>query len=341
MPEKYAKSPDELLDERTVHFDYAGDSPTRLDVFLVEHLDHFSRSHVQKIIKNGTAFINGEKARASDKLRKGDAVAIEIPPPEPTDIQPEDIPLDIIFEDDCLVVINKQKNLTVHPTPNRTSGTLVNALLAHCDGNLSGINGILRPGIIHRLDKQTSGLIVVAKSDIAHVSIADQMRNRETRKRYTAIVSGIVRDINGEVRTHIGRCPFDRKKMAVVTSGGKSAHTEYDIVRRYNFFTHIDVILHTGRTHQIRVHMAHIDHPVIGDPLYGGCKFNAEGRKIAPAAAARIQSEIDLLDGQALHARELSFIHPMTGEPLHFTAPLPPDIDRFLTFIKNGGDNAV
>jgi len=303
----------------------------RLDTFLREKLHGFSRTHIQKIIKSSEVTVNGEQAKASRGLREGDTVVVVVPPPEPSDILPEDIPLDILYEDDSIIVVNKQKDLTVHPTPNRTAGTLVNALMKHCGDSLSGIGGVMRPGIVHRLDRETSGVMVAAKNDAAHHSLSDQMKNRTVGKYYAAIVQGEIELLEGEIDLPIGRNPSNRKKMAVVEKG-KSALTEYHVAERFEHFTLLDVRLHTGRTHQIRVHMAHIGHPVAGDRVYGGVRFRYSSGT-GTNFREDMQAAIDRLDGQALHARELRIRHPMNGRPMRFEAPMPPDMKEFYNFL--------
>lgn len=335
----YAKTESDVLEERTLRFQPGEDHP-RLDLFLASHLENMSRSHIQKIIRNGTAYINGEQAAPKSKVRAGDEIVLVAPPPEPADIEPQDIPFGVLFEDDSIIVVDKPRGLTVHPTMNRTSGTLVNALMHHCGDSLSGIAGELRPGIVHRLDKDTSGVMVVAKSNEAHISLSEQIKDRKVDKLYTTVVHGIVQDMGGVIEQPIGRNPGDRKKMAVVEKGGRSAVTEFSCVERFTYFTILDIKLHTGRTHQIRVHMSHIGNPVVGDPVYGGVRFK-DRYSMSMQLRQQIQNEINMFQGQALHARELAFRHPMTGEPVRFEAPLPPDMSRFIDFLKNGGEHEI
>ncbi len=335
----YSKSDADALEERTLRFEPEEDFP-RLDLYLKGHLEHLSRSHIQKIIRHGETSINDVKAVPKSKVRAGDSIVVVVPPPEPADIEPQDIPFGVLFEDDCLIVVNKPKGLTVHPTMNRTSGTLVNALMYHCGDSLSGIAGALRPGIVHRLDKDTSGVMVVAKSNAAHISLSEQIKNRTVEKYYIAVVHGVVRNLSGVIDEPIGRNPRDRKKMAVVEKGGRRAVTEYSCAERFKYFSIVDVKLHTGRTHQIRVHLAHIGNQVVGDPVYGGTRFK-DRFSMGTQQRNRIQKAIDALEGQALHARELAFRHPMTGEPMRFEAPLSPDIADFVDFLFSGGEDEI
>ena len=239
----------------------------RLDVYIAER-ECISRSALSVFIECGAVTVNGGEKPKSYRLREGDVIECDLPDPVPADAQPEAIPLDIVWEDDCLLVVNKPKGMVVHPAPGHPGGTLVNALLYHCGASLSGIGGVLRPGIVHRIDRDTSGLLCVAKTDEAHESLARQLADRTLHRQYRAIVLGNIKDESGTVSAPIGRHPSDRKKMAVV-SGGRSATTHYTVVERYNGYTQLELNLETGRTHQIRVHMAHIGHPVLGDPVYG------------------------------------------------------------------------
>lgn len=276
----------------------------RLDVFLTEMNEELTRSHVQKLVDEGRALVNGVQAKANYRLKSGDRVSFAVPEPADLEVLGEDIPLDILYEDSDLIVINKPRGLVVHPAPGNTTGTLVNALLFHCR-DLSGINGVLRPGIVHRLDKDTSGVLVAAKNDLAHVSLARQIKERTVNRKYVALVHGLIKEPDGLVDAPIGRDPEERKKMAVVLKNSKPALTKYRVLERFRDYTLVECKLETGRTHQIRVHMAFLGHPVVGDPKYGPRKphFN--------------------LEGQALHAGLLGFAHPRTGEYLEFTAPIP------------------
>lgn len=333
----YEKLEEDILEERILRL-IAEEDFSRLDTFLSENMSGLSRTHIKKIIDQGEVSINKKKAKPSSKVKKGDSLVINIPIPEPSDIPAEKIPLNIVFEDDSIIVINKQKDLIVHPTANRTSGTLVNALLYHCKNSLSGIGGVMRPGIVHRLDKETSGIILVAKNDSAHIDLSEQIKNRVVEKYYTAFVNGRVENLEGEVDAPIGRDPKNRKRMAVVASGGKSAQTDYFVLEKFLCFTHLDLRLHTGRTHQIRVHLSHIGHPVAGDPTYGGMRVKGLHGE-SKVVKERMNEAMGLLKGQALHARQMAFTHPMTGEPMRFSAPLPDDISNFYEFLKAGDKN--
>ena len=285
----------------------------RVDVFLNEEMEDVSRSALQKNIEKGNITVNGEKISKNYKLRLGDIVEAELPPPENIDIVPEDIPLDIMYEDDDLIVINKSQNMVVHPAPGHYTGTLVNALMFHCGDNLSGINGVLRPGIVHRIDKDTSGVLVIAKSDLAHKGLSEQLAEHSMKRVYNAIVYNSFSEESGTVDRNIDRSKNDRKKMAVVMQGGRNAVTHYKVIEKLGKYTWVELQLETGRTHQIRVHMSYIGHPLLGDPVYGPkkCPFN--------------------LNGQVLHAKVLGFIHPRTGEYMEFNSELP---DYFSSLIE-------
>jgi len=285
----------------------------RLDLFLTGQLAGFSRAHVQHLLVDGFVSVNGGPARASQRLRPGDQVQVELPPPVELAVAPEDIPLAIVYQDDDLLVINKPRGMVVHPAAGHHSGTLVNALLHHVR-DLSGINGVLRPGIVHRLDRDTSGLLVVAKNDVAHQSLAAQLKDRRMTREYLALVHGCLEG-EGVVEAPVGRHPVDRQRMAVVT-GGKPALTRFRALAHYKGYTLLSLKLGTGRTHQIRVHMAHIGHPVACDPKYGG----GSGLPLA---------------GQFLHAASLSFDHPVSGERLVFNAPLPADLAAILAKMED------
>ena len=285
----------------------------RVDVFLNEEMEDVSRSALQKNIEKGNITVNGEKISKNYKLRLGDIVEAELPPPENIDIVPEDIPLDIMYEDDDLIVITKPQNMVVHPAPGHYTGTLVNALMFHCGDNLSGINGVLRPGIVHRIDKDTSGVLVIAKSDLAHKGLSEQLAEHSMKRVYNAIVYNSSSEESGTVDRNIDRSKNDRKKMAVVMQGGRNAVTHYKVIEKLGKYTWVELQLETGRTHQIRVHMSYIGHPLLGDPVYGPkkCPFN--------------------LNGQVLHAKVLGFIHPRTGEYMEFNSELP---DYFSSLIE-------
>ncbi len=278
----------------------------RIDVYLHEELEAFSRSYIQKLIKDGNVKVNGELVKSNYRLSCGDVVTVSAPEIREPDIEPEDIPLDILYEDEDVIVVNKPKGMVVHPAPGHDSGTLVNALLYHCGDELSGINGVMRPGIVHRIDKDTTGSLLVAKNDMAHRNLAGQLAAHSIHRAYEAIVHGNLKDDQGTIEAPIGRSQTDRKKMAVNVKHAREAVTHYQVLRRFGNYTYVRCELETGRTHQIRVHMASIGHPVLGDPVYGpkNCPFPG-------------------LQGQTLHARTIGFIHPRTGAYMEFEAPLP------------------
>lgn len=283
----------------------------RLDRFLSDALSELSRSQIQRLLEEGRVRLDGKALKKSDKTCSGAVYEVDFPAPQETGILPEDIPLDVAYEDGDVIVINKPKDLVVHPAAGHWSGTLVNALLYRCR-DLSGINGALRPGIVHRIDKDTSGLLIVAKNDFAHQALAAQLQNHTLQRTYEAVVCGGVREDQGTIDAPIGRNPADRKKMAV-TAKGRLAVTHWEVVARYRGYTHLRLRLETGRTHQIRVHLAYRNHPILGDTVYGHKK------------AELGQSS------QCLHARELRFLHPRTGEPVTVSSPLP---DYFLEVLK-------
>ena len=283
----------------------------RVDSFIASYFDELSRSAAGKLIEDGSVEVNGKSVSKNYKLRKGDVLTVSIPEPKEYEILPENIPLDIAYEDDDLLVVNKPKGMVVHPASGHYSGTLVNALMFHCRDSLSGINGVMRPGIVHRIDKDTSGLLIVAKNDFSHRLLADQIKEHSFKRKYQAVVYGNFRNDEGTVDAPIGRHPSERKKMTVTLNNSRNAVTHYRVLGRYQGFTHLELTLETGRTHQIRVHMAHIGHPVAGDPVYGP-------RKV-----------ITSLEGQCLHAYYISFTHPRTGETLTLSSPLP---EYFKTF---------
>ena len=289
----------------------------RLDVFVVERFPELSRSHVQKLIEQGNVLVDGMVRKANYKLRGGEAVQVTVPQAEPISVEPEDIPLDILYEDKDIIVVNKARGMVVHPASGVYSGTLVNALLYHCQ-DLSGINGEIRPGIVHRLDKDTSGVMVCAKNDTAHLDLAEQIRTKTAHRTYWAIVHGNIKEEAGIIKGDIGRHPTDRKKMAIVRENGKPAVTHFKVLERFGEYTLVECQLETGRTHQIRVHMTSIGHPLINDPKYGP-------KKSSPFA----------INGQALHSLQLTLTHPVTKEEMTFTAPLPTDMEKILTGLRN------
>ena len=284
----------------------------RLDAFLAERVEGISRAQAAKLIESGAVLLDGKAPSKSLKLTGAETVEVTLPEPEPIDALPQDIPLDVVYEDADVIVVNKPSGLVVHPAPGHPDGTLVNALLYHCGDSLSGVGGALRPGIVHRIDRDTSGLIIAAKNDAAHQSLAAQLKDHTLARTYECIVVGNLRDDSGTVDAPIARDPRDRKRMAVV-SGGREAVTHWEVVARYPGYTHVRCRLETGRTHQIRVHMAHIGHPILGDTVYGA-------KKPVPG-----------LTGQCLHAVGLRFAHPRTGEVVELSCPLP---DEFTAMLK-------
>ncbi|NLW08066.1 MAG: RluA family pseudouridine synthase [Clostridia bacterium] len=291
-------------------------SGKRLDAWLAARLPELSRSRLQQLISEGELSLDGKSClKANYRLRGGEKIRLHIPPPTQLEAVPEPIPLDILYEDDYIIVVNKPRGMVVHPAPGSRQGTLVNALLYNCT-NLSGINGILRPGIVHRLDKDTSGLLVVAKTDTAHRDLAAQIKARTVERVYQALVHGVVSSPRGRIEAPIGRHPVDRKRMAVTLKNSRPACTHYQVLERFNKYTLLKVKLETGRTHQIRVHMAYLGHPLVGDPKYGPrrCPF--------------------AIDGQLLHAGYLAFRHPLRGERLVFTSPLPPIFTAILEQLR-------
>ncbi len=293
----------------------AGTAGERIDKALSDASEgEITRSFAAKLIEDGACTVNGMTVQKNYRLRAGDNVAAEIPEPKEADILPENIPLDIVYEDSDLLVVNKPKGMVVHPAHGHYSGTLVNALMYHCGSSLSGINGELRPGIVHRIDMNTSGLLIVAKSDAAHKGLAEQIKIHSFSREYEAVVCGSVKE-NGTVNAPIGRSRTDRKKMCVTAENSREAVTHYNVIDNYGNYTHLRLRLETGRTHQIRVHMAYIGHPVAGDDVYGSGK---------PAS----------LGGQCLHAKHIGFVHPITGERLEFETELPEYFTKFLNSLR-------
>ena len=290
----------------------------RIDKGVAEFFGDLTRAYVKKLTDEGNILINGKKAKASSKLLCGDRVEINLPDPEPVGAEAQDIPLDIVYEDDSLLVINKPRGMVVHPAAGNYDGTLVNALLAHCGSSLSTINGVIRPGIVHRLDKDTTGLLVAAKGDAAHLALSEQLKTRTLKRRYFALVHSNIKEDGGTVDKNLKRSPSDRKKIAVCTAGeGRSAVTHYSVLERFGRYTYINCDLDTGRTHQIRVHMRWLGHPIVGDKTYG------------------VKNEEFNLVGQLLHAGKIGFIHPKSREYMEFTVPLPEDFEKVLTVLRN------
>jgi 23S rRNA pseudouridine1911/1915/1917 synthase len=287
----------------------------RLDVFLTKRKISISRAHVQKLIADGQVKVDGKIKKANYRLRAGEYVEVEILPPKVVDILAENIPLDVLYEDEHIIVINKARGMVVHPATGVYSGTLVNALLAHCK-DLSGINGEIRPGIVHRLDKDTSGVMIAAKDDVSHLDLAEQIKSKTAHRQYLAIVHGNIKEDEGIIHGDIGRHLTDRKKMAIVQENGKPATTKFKVIERFGQYTLVECTLLTGRTHQIRVHMTYIGHPLVGDPKYGKMKspFN--------------------ICGQALHSENLIVYHPITKEKMFFSAALPEDMEKILRTLR-------
>lgn len=281
------------------------ESGIRIDRYLSDKMKDMSRSYLQKLLKEKRVTVNEKDIKANYKIQKGDCICISAPEPEEPDILPEDIPLDILYEDEDLLVVNKPKGMVVHPSAGHTTSTLVNAVLFHCKGNLSGINGIMRPGIVHRIDKDTTGALLICKTDSAHRILAEQLKEHSVKRRYRAIVRGNLKEDEGTIEGPIGRHPIERKKMAINYKNGKDAVTHYKVLERFGKATYVECRLETGRTHQIRVHMASIGHPLLGDEIYGSSKNPYH------------------LQGQTLHAMILGFVHPTSNEYMEFQAPLP------------------
>jgi 23S rRNA pseudouridine1911/1915/1917 synthase len=283
----------------------------RTDAWLAETVESLTRSAAARLLEEGLVTSAGKPLSKSYKLTGNETIEVSLPDPDPVDLAPQDIPLDIIYEDGDVIVVNKPKGLVVHPAPGHPDGTLVNALLFHCGDSLSGVGGALRPGIVHRIDRDTSGLIIAAKNDLAHRRLAAQLQDHTLARTYQCVVTGNLRQDSGTVDAPIGRHPTDRKRMAVVSSG-RPAVTHWQVLERFSAFTHLRCRLETGRTHQIRVHMAHIGHPILGDTVYGA-------KKAVPG-----------LQGQCLHAAGLRFLHPRTGETVELSCPLPPEFQKQL-----------
>ena len=308
----------------------AGQHPERIDIFLSRAIENASRSKVRQAIDADKVWVNGEGTKASYLIRPGDIIVIEFPRSEKRPAESEDIPLDIVYEDDDLLVINKPAGMTVHPGHGNYSGTLVNALLHHCN-KLANDDDAIRPGIVHRIDKNTSGLLVAAKNDHAHRFLANQFKNKTTTREYWAVVWGTFLKRSGTIEGDIARNPKDRKKFAVLP-GGKAARTDFEVLEEFDFATLVKCILHTGRTHQIRVHFAHINHPVFGDGTYGGCNIVYGGTE--SRHRQRVDNLLETMPRQALHARTLGFLHPTLKKRMEFQAELPKDFSTLLTKLR-------
>ena len=296
----------------------ANDSASRLDKFISENSD-ISRSYAAKLIEDGNVTVNFKTAQKKTKVAMGDEVRITLPEPEEIEAKPEDIPIDIVYEDDSVIVVNKPQGMVVHPAAGNMSGTLVNGLLYHC--SLSSINGAVRPGIVHRIDKDTSGLLVVAKTNEAHEALSEQLKERKALRKYQCIVKGNIKEDSGTVDKPIGRHPTDRKRMAII-EGGREAVTHFRVLERFGQFTLVECTLETGRTHQIRVHMQSLGHNIVGDPVYGVKKDREKGK------------------GQLLHAKTIGFVHPKTGELMEFTSDLPEPFTAVLEKLRKNSKNS-
>lgn len=293
----------------------------RIDKYLAEAAGQLSRSYIQKLLKDGRILVNGKPVKASYVVEDEDILSMDIPEAVEPEIEPENMELDILYEDQDVILINKPKGMVVHPAAGHYSHTLVNGLMDHCRGQLSGINGVMRPGIVHRIDMDTTGVLIVCKNDMAHNSIAAQLKEHSITRRYQAIVHGVIKEEEGTIDAPIGRHPVERKKMSINYDKGKLAVTHYRVLKRFRQFTHVECRLETGRTHQIRVHMKHIGHPLYGDFLY-----NPDYR---------------FLQRQSLHSWKLSFLHPVSGIPMEFTAPVPADMQQFLPDARTNACPAV
>ena len=302
-------------------------TPLRLDIAVSHEIPSLTRSAVQRLIEEGRVTVNGRPERASHRLKGGEEISVTVPPPQAAEPVAEAIPLEILYEDADVVVINKPAGMVVHEGAGNRSGTLVNALLGHCD-DLSGIGGELRPGIVHRIDKDTSGILVAAKNDRAHQALAEQFRAHSVKRIYRALVFGSPRDESGRIESAIGRHPVDRKRMSGTARHGKRAVTRWKVLARYNRLTLLELRLETGRTHQIRVHLSEFGHPLVGDQVYGG------GSRLASITDPRLRKLITDLNRQALHAMTLGFIHPADGRYLEFTTPLPEDMQRIIDYLE-------
>lgn len=302
----------------TEYFSVKNEEGIRIDKYLAEALPDMSRSHIQKLIKDGHVMIAGKPAKANYRLSLHERVEVTMPELKEPEIKPENIPLDILYEDEDIIIVNKPKQMVVHPAPGHYSGTLVNALMYHCGSELSGINGVMRPGIVHRIDMDTTGSLLVCKNDMAHQKLASQLKEHSIKRVYEAIVHGNIKSDEGTVNAPIGRHPTDRKKMSIYARQSRNAVTHYKVIERFGDYTYIQCELETGRTHQIRVHMASIGHPLLGDEVYGPAKCPFKN-----------------LQGQTLHAKTIGIIHPRTGEYLEVNAPLPEYFEQLLNKLSD------
>lgn len=288
----------------------------RIDSYISELLEDKTRSAIQKLIDDGSVTVNQTEINKNYRLKMGDEIDIVIPAPKMLNVVPQDLPIEIVYEDDDIIIVNKQKGMVVHPAPGNPDNTLVNALLYHCGERLSGINGVIRPGIVHRIDKDTSGLLIIAKNDAVHYKLADMIKEHNFLREYEAVVYGTLKETEGVVEAPIGRDPKNRQRMAVVLKGGKPAKTYYKVITQYDGFAHVRLRLETGRTHQIRVHMSHVGHAVAGDAVYGPKKC------------------ITALRGQCLHAGKIGFVHPVSNQYIEFSSPLPQYFEQFLKSLR-------
>lgn len=299
-----------------IEFEFSGEESCRLDVYIAENSE-LSRSRTIKLCEDGNVTVNGKVANKKQKLKPKDKIIVALPQASEYEVKPQNIPIDIIYEDKDLMVVNKKKGMVVHPAAGNEDGTLVNAIMYHCGESLSGINGVMRPGIVHRIDKNTSGLLMIAKNDNAHICLSEQIKEHSFTREYEAVVYGNIKEDSGTINAPIGRHPIKRKEMAVTDKNSRDAITEFSVLERFGNFTHVRLKLFTGRTHQIRVHMSYIGHPVAGDDVYGPKKV------------------ITYLNGQCLHAKKLGFIHP-NGEYMEFESELPEYFSKFLDNCRSG-----